>query len=103
MGPGALLGPAVELGEGNRVRFKQRYLGRAGRIAKHIDNNSKSYMACVDFIATPSTVAKPTSSSQLTLFALRLNETQATLRNRYLDGYRPNIGCLSTIYWLFIA
>jgi hypothetical protein len=55
----------VELGEGNRVRFKKRYLGRAGRIAKHIDNNSKSYMACVDFIATPSTVAKPTSSSQL--------------------------------------
>jgi len=36
VGPGALLGPAVELGEGNRVRFKQRYLGWAGRSAKHI-------------------------------------------------------------------
>lgn len=85
------------------MRFKQEYLGRAGRSAKHIDNNSKSYVACVDFIATPSTVAKPTSSSQLTLFALRLNETQATLRNRHLDDYHPNISCLSTIYWLFIA
>jgi hypothetical protein len=40
-------------------------------------------------MATPSTVAKPTSSSQLTLFALRLNETQATLRNSHLDDYHP--------------
>ena len=97
------MGPAVELGEGNRVRFKQGYRGRAGKSAKHVDNNSKSYLACVDFIATPGTVAKPTSSSQLTLFALRLNETQATLRYSHLDDYHPNMGCLSTIYWLFIA
>jgi hypothetical protein len=103
------LGPAVELGEGNRVRFKQGYLGRAGRSAKHIDNNSKSYVACVDFIATPGSVAKPTSSSLLTLFALRLNETQATLRSSHwmiiiqiLAVYRPSTGCLlpELRYWV---